>query len=212
MIGIAELTTEQLEALLKERKEKEAKERMERRNAYEQLREDTIAHLINQAVKLEDQLSKFKADAFGSMDALYELLKEYSNRHAEEDAKGNFTIENAAETLRIRYSVQELGNFDERSQQAERHIINFVTRQFADNEATKELIMKLLERKKGKLDIKLVQKLYSLEDKFQDESWKEGIRLLKESYQHHETKRYINFYVKDDVGAWQNITLKFSAA
>jgi hypothetical protein len=206
-----QLSTDQLEALLAQRKMQEAQERNKRRADYESLRETTVSGLIKEAKDLAHHLKDFKTFSFESMDALYELLKEYSNRHASDDAKGNFTIENATETQRICFAVQELGNFDERSKQAEKHIIDFVTRQFSNDANTQELIMKLLERTKGNLDIKLVQKLYSMEDKYDDASWKEGIRLLKESYQTHATKRYIRFYEKDENGEWQAISLSFSA-
>jgi transposase InsO family protein len=65
-------------------------------------------------------------------------------------------------------------------------------------------------RKKGELDINLVQKLYAMEDRFQDENWKRGIELLKESYSFSHSKDYIGFEVKNDKGEWLPINLQFS--
>ena len=70
--------------------------------------------------------------------------------------------------------------------------------------------MSLLERKKGELDIQLVQKLYAMENRFQDENWKRGIELLKESFQSSHSKDYINFEQRNASGEWQNINLQFS--
>ncbi|SIT25475.1 Protein of unknown function [Chryseobacterium ureilyticum] len=70
--------------------------------------------------------------------------------------------------------------------------------------------MSLLERKKGSLDILLVQKLYSMEDRFEDQNWKEGIRLLKESYSYNLSKDYVSFYKRDENNVWELINLNFS--
>jgi len=81
---------------------------------------------------------------------------------------------------------------------------------FENDVDTKDLVMSLLERKKGELDINLVQKLYAMEDRFQDENWKRGIELLKESYSFSHSKDYIGFEVKNDKGEWLPINLQFS--
>ena len=70
--------------------------------------------------------------------------------------------------------------------------------------------MSLLERKKGDLDIQLVQKLYSMEDRFDDENWREGIRLLKESYSYNHSKDYLSFFKKGNNNEWEGINLNFS--
>jgi len=189
-----ELTDEQLEALLNQRRENKAREQSEKRTAYEGLKEQVIKSLCMSAIDVNRALWAFKVHAFSEMTALYALLQEYSQRHA--DGDGNFTIESADKAFKIEYSRQERGGFDERSVQAEKHIIDFVNKQFAGDPTTHKLITSLLERKKGALDINLVQKLYSMEDAYQDENWLAGIRLLKESWNPSESKDYIRFYQK----------------
>ena len=141
------------------------------------------------------------------MQTMYQLLQEYSSRHA--DGKGNFRIE--VDNLRISYKRQGKPTFDEKADQAEKHIIDFVNTKFANDPDTKDLIMSLLERKKGDLDINLIQKLYAMEDRFTDESWKKGIELLKESYHYSHSKDYIGFEERDAKGEWQTINLQFSS-
>lgn len=200
------LTNEEFEDYLKRRNEKIAEERKKKRSEYEELKINTIAGLGMKAANLNNKLRDFKQEAFDEMQTLYKCLQEYSSRHA--DGKGNFTVDN--DKYKVSYKKQGKCSFDERAFQAEKHIKEFLdTRYSADND-TKDLIMQLLERKNGDLDVNLVQKLYQMEDRFQDENWIRGIQLLKESYQYTHSKDYIKFEEKNDQGEWIPISLQFS--
>ncbi|MEN4762672.1 MULTISPECIES: DUF3164 family protein [unclassified Chryseobacterium] len=200
------LSIEELEAELNARKQSEAKQREAKRSQYESLKKSVINDLVPVAEKLSDEIQDFKTKAFSELGSLFDLLKDYSKRH--QDGKGNFKIED--ENYRIQFKRQGKGTFDERSHQAERHIIDFLTSKYEGDRDTKDLIMSLLERKNGALDILLVQKLYSMEDRFDDENWKEGIKLLKESYKFSLSKDYVSFFKKDENNEWSGINLNFS--
>lgn len=189
-----------------EQKNKERTQRLAKKRDYEDLRNSTIVELCSEAMQLNNDLKSFKKKSFSSMQTIWEMLKEYSSRHA--DGKGNFKIE--FEDLRVTYKRQGKATFDERSHQAEKHIIDFVNAKFDSDKDTRDLIMSLLERKKGELDIYLVQKLYAMEDRFEDQNWKKGIELLKESYQYTHSKDYIGFEQRDEKGQWNSINLQFS--
>lgn len=195
----------------KELEEAEAYERAQRdsnRQAYEALRDETVTNLCKLAIDLNTQLREFKRKAFDDAQSVYNLLQEYSARH--NDGKGNFTIDSKDGNFRMNYKRQGKPNFDERSHQAEKHIIDFVNSKFGDDKDTKEMIMALLERKQGALDINLIQKLYQFEDRFDDENWRAGIKLLKESYSYNHSKDYIRFEQKNSIGEWEPITLQFT--
>lgn len=206
-IDLSQLTAEELKQELDKRNEFATKQKEANKEAYELLKRQTIFNLCTKAEELSELIKGFKEDAFSDMQTVYELLKEYSSRHA--DGKGNFKIE--YQNYRVLYKRQGKGIFDERSQQAEKHIIDFVNSKFEKDEDTRDLIMSLLERKKGELDINLVQKLYAMENRFQDESWKLGIELLKESYSYSHSKDYIAFEQRDSRGQWNGINLQFSS-
>lgn len=205
---IEDISIDELKSILAKKEAEESNKKAIARKAYEELKDNTIRELVPAAQKLSEQLSQFKQRAFSDMDALYEILCSYSKRHA--DGKGNFSVE-VASGMKITYKRQESGFFDERSQQAEKHIIDFVNSYYRDHDRTKELITSLLERKKGSLDIRLVQKLYSMETAFDDKNWHEGIRLLKESWQPSETRSYITFELKGKDGKWESINLNFAS-
>lgn len=203
---VSELSAEELESLLSAKKaEAQAKENEERK-AYEELKTKMVLELVSEASAISNTLKDFKTKAFSEMDALFQLLCRYSNR---KEGKGNFTLQ-LPEGVRISYKNQDLGFFDERSAQAEKHIIDFVNSYYSEHDSTRKLITSLLERKKGALDIKLVQKLYSMENEFENKNWKNGIKLLRESWTTSESKAYIRFEVKVKE-VWQSIDLNFAS-
>lgn len=205
-MNVSKLTDEEFEIEAQRRKKEKARKKDVAEKAYKGLKEDTLANLCNQAIHLNNHLKQFKEKAFNDMNSLYELLQEYSDRH--KDGKGNFKIDN--QIFRVSYKKQGKPSFDERSEQAEKHIIDFLTTRYSGDKDTKDLIMSLLERKKGDLDINLIQKLYQMEDRFDNEHWKTGIKLLKDSYSYSHSKDYIRFEKKNDKGAWETINLQFS--
>jgi len=208
-VSVEDLTSEQLEQLYKEKKDEERKDRKESREAYENMKDETLKQYCEGAKTLQETIRLFRKDSFSDIESLVELLREHSKRYS--DVKGNYTFETTDSKFKIKYSSNRLGKFDERSEEAIKHIKEFLSREFKKDSPARKLIFTLLERNKDQLDIKQIQKLYAMEDDYTDTAWVEGIRLLKESWQDSGTKQYINFYEKDDQGKWQHISLNFSA-
>lgn len=206
-VDLTKLSAEERAILIQQAKELEAKEVKKRREAYEEMKMDAIVSLITMAKDINKELAEFKKHSFDTMDALYELLKEYSGRHAE--GKGNFKIE--FENLKVEYNKQGKGSYDERATEAEKYIFDFIESRYSGDEGTKEFILSLLERKKGELDPDNIQKLYKYESKFNDPNFSRACELFRESYQYSHSKDYIRFYEKDERGQWKNILLQFSA-
>lgn len=205
-VDLSQMSDAEFEAEMKRRNLARVEQQEKLKKDYEDLKKETVMSLCADAIFLNEKLKCFKTKAFSDMQTVYEILKEYSNRH--KDGKGNFQLEHG--NFRVSYKRQGKPHFDERSHQAEKHIIDFVNTKFENDVDTKDLVMSLLERKKGELDINLVQKLYAMENRFQDENWKRGIELLKESYSYSHSKDYIGFETKNDKGEWQTINLQFS--
>ncbi len=205
-MGLEQFTDEEIAKAYETRQKAAQDAKIRQKQAYEKLKEDTLNLLGEKSEKLNGLMIDFKAEAFDSMQTLYDLLQEYSSRHA--DGKGNFKIEN--DRFKISYKRQGKATFDERSSQAEKHIIEFLNTRYTGDEDTKDLISSLLERKNGDLDINLIQKLYKMEDRFDDKNWKRGIELLKESYRYSHSKDYITFEKKNEAGELTPIVLQFS--
>ncbi len=204
---IDELSTDELAKALAKRQKQERELANKKRSAYEKKRDKTTVKLCTAAKKVSAGLRDFKEKAFADMEELYAELAEYSKRHADKD--GSFAIESADGRFKITYRRDDNSFFDERSEQAERHIVDFLNTRYNGDQDTRDLISSLMERTKGKLDIKLVSRLYSMESRFNDANWIEGIKLLKESFRKGETKHYINFYERVNT-EWQYIPMAFS--
>ena len=205
-IDLTQLSDEQFEAEMKRREQEKQKKANEQREAYDALKTETVVTLSDIAKAFSKDLKEFKTNSFEAMQTMYAMLQEYSSRYA--DGKGNFRLE--VGDYRVSYRRQGRATFDEKAYQAEKHIIDFINSKFSNEKDTKDFIMAMLERKKGELDINLIQKLYAMEDRFDDENWKKGISLLKESYQYSHSKDYILFEERNANGDWQNINLQFS--
>lgn len=202
------IPTDVLEQYIATKKKKELELIEEKRKNYESMRQELIVQLCTGALELQTVISSFKQRALSDMDAFYELLQEYSARH--KDGKGNFTLDYGM--FRIKYRNRTIMKFDERAIEAKKHIIDFVDKRWEGDEETRQLIKTLLnEQSSGELNARDVNKLYSMENSFNDENWKEGIRLLKESYKESDTKSYIQFFKKDGSGEYQAIVLNFPA-
>lgn len=200
-------TIADIEKELAEARQKAVDEANKKRQNYESIRETTVKGLCSKALELSKSIKSFKNEAFNDMNTLAEILREYSERHA--SGKGNFRIQFG--DFRVNYKKQGKPTFDERSHIAEGFIKDFIASKFQEDPDTFDLINSLLERKNGEFDINLIQKLYKMESRFDNENWKKGIELMKESYSYEFSKDYITFEEKNSNGEWVNIPLNFSS-
>ena len=63
----------------------------------------------------------------------------------------------------------------------------------------------------GDLEYSDVMNLYKHENEFNDPRWKEGLKLIKESFSNHLKGYGYEFKVKADDGKWQKLYLNFSS-
>lgn len=197
----------ELKILMEEAKRREQKEKLEKRQNYETLKDSTVLELCKKAAETSRIIEEFKKEAFEETNALIAVLREYSQRH--EESLGNFRF--ASGKFRVNYRRQGRPSFDEKATEGEFFIKEFVASKFQNDNDTRDLIVSLLERRKGDFDINLIQKLYKMEDRFDDENWKKGIQLIRESYSYEHSKDYITFEERNANGEWVMIPLNFAA-
>lgn len=199
---------EQLRQAQKEQKEKQERERKD----YEEARDTLINELAGFAVNLNGQMCDLKHEAMRQMTAFRARMLEYGSLRGGEKNKGSFEIKN--DKYKVTFSSNIVKAFDERAELAEKKIKQFLTSfvKKRDKETFK-LVNALLERneKSGDFDIGLINRLYKLEDSYDDPSWKEGIRLFKEAYNPSGTAYYIRFFERNEnTGSWDAIILDFA--
>lgn len=205
-IDVSKLTKEQLRQALAELDKKDQADR----EAYQQLKHDTVNKMCAEAVLLSSSLFTFHEAAMKELTGFREIMNQYGDLPA--NSKGGFSISNEDDTFRCRLKFQNLGDFDEKAEIAESHIRSFFERTLMKTDKNSyELVMKLLERKKGKLEYSRVMEILSFEDRYDDEGWKKACQLLKESFHHTGTKNYLEFEQKDENGVWKKINLNLSS-
>lgn len=210
--NLTALSTRDLEKALAQRKAQENAEREARRSEYETEKDELINTLGTTAIATADTLRTFKQSAMENVRGFRAKLLEYGQLRKGEANKGNFEIKN--DSFKITFSSQVRKCFDERSELAEeklkKFLGSFVKKRDKD---LHDLVLSLLERnpKSGDLDISNIQRLYKLEDRFDNDDWREAIRLFKESYNPDGTAYYVRFFNKDEQNGWQLINLNFAS-
>lgn len=212
-IDLSTLSAAELQAALNEKLKAERENRAAKKKKYEQERETLIEDLINDAIGVRNMLIAIKTKAMQKLPQFRAQMLEYGQLRKGDRNKGTFEIKN--EHYKIIFTNHEKKAFDERAELAEERLREFLeTFVKKSNQKTYRLVKSLLERnpKSGDYDITLINRLYALEEEFDDPNWKEAIRLFKESFSPTGTKQYARFFHKGANGEWVPIILDFANA
>lgn len=206
-----ELSTAELEELLATRKKAERAKAEKEKVEYEKGRDEMIQKVIVTAQCLYRELGEFKNFCHIEMDNQAVKLSEYGKLRS--NSKGGFSVTDSEDTMRITRRRDTEPVWDERSTKAIELIKEFLGDAIKKRDVKMyEILMSFLERNaNGDLEYNRVMDLYKHEDKFEDPRWKEGLRLIKESFSNHLKGYGYEFKVKDESGKWQNLYLNFSS-
>ena len=210
--AVEQLSTEELEALLEQRR-KEAKERERKeRDEYEHFIDKTTSRIVREAVGLHKHIANFHSKTTRDLEAMRDRLNEYGA--IKSNSKGGFTRKSKDGQHKVVYRFTQGGDWDERGEKAESLLKDFL-QDFVKKRDLKmyRVVSALLERtKEGKLEYSRVQSLYSLETEFDDPRWKEALRLFKEGYVPSKSKMRIEVYKRsDESGKWEPLSLNLSS-
>lgn len=210
-IDVSAMSTEQLEQLLKEKKTKEAKKREAERVKYEKDRDEKVHAILTTARTLFRELKEFKEYCHIEMENQAAALNRYGKIRS--NSKGGFSVTNSDDTLRVTRRRDTEPVWDERSGKAVELIKDFLSETIKKRDIKLyQILMGFLERNaNGDLEYSRVMDLISHEDKYEDNRWKEGLKLIKESFSNHFKGYGYEFKVKGTDGKWENILLNFSS-
>jgi len=210
-LDINTLPTAELEALLATRKENEKRQQQAARKAYEKDTNNKVVGIISQAEALFNKLDGFKKYCHAEMDKKAIALAAYGEIRS--TSKGGFSITSADGTMQVTRRRDTEPTWDERSTKAIELIKEFLGDAIKKRDLKMyEILMEFLQRNdKGELEYSKVMDLIKHEGKFGDPRWKEGLRLIKESYSNHLKGYGYVFKKKDANGKWETIVLNFSS-
>lgn len=210
---VDEISTEELEQILAKRRAEQQQQYEAKKQEYETLKTALINAIGARSCELAGEIREHKRHTMETLQRFREQMLEYGDVRGGEKNKGNFTIKN--EFFKITFSSQTKKEFDERAELAETHLKQFLNGFVKKRDkGLYELIMGLLERNHttGALDIDNINRLYKLEDKFEDADWKKAIELFKEAYNPTSTSRYVDIERATQEGGWEKVNLNFSSA
>lgn len=206
-----ELTDEQLEQEMAKRKKAKIAKQKKLKEKYENERDDSISIMIQNALNSFKELFALKQMTHQLMETQAVALENYGNMPIK--SKGGFSITTKDGQFRVTRTRNTEPVFDERSEKAIELIKNFLGDVVKKRDVdTYEILMTLISRNKNQdLEYSEVMNLLKHEDRFDDERWTEGLRLIKESYSNHLKGYGYEFKQKGADGKWERINLQFSS-
>ena len=207
-----ELTLDELELMLADKKKTETEQRRKERDSFEEMVDTETSQMVRKALRLRTILETFYSETTGSLNTMRDMLNEYGK--IKSNSKGGFHLKTKDGNHKIVYRFRTNCDWDARSAKAEDLLKDFlkdvVLKRDADSYA---LIMAMLEKNiNGKLEYSRLQALYSQEERFDDPRWKEAIRLFKESYIVTGSKMMLEFYQRNAESLkWEPILLNLSS-
>lgn len=212
MSSINEMSVEELERVLAEKKQLKKEAEIKRREAYEAIRAELIQKIKQKVHAVENDVKGLFDFIVQEVGAFIEVMNEYGQ--VKRVGQSNFSI--GDEEFKVIVRTNNVKSFDERADVAATRLIEFLqdwikkTKDGVDNPMY-QLAMTLLERNRyGDLDYKSVSKLYQLEDRFNDPEYTAIMQLFKESNTVERTATNYYFEERDARGVWRRIEISFN--
>ena len=212
MSNVNELSVEELERLLAEKKKMKKDEEIRKREAYEAIRAEVVHKIRTKVWGVVNIVKGFFDFVQAETGAFKEVMAEYGQLRD----PGQMSYKLDWDGFRIWIKCNKVKRFDERADVAALRLIEFLQTwiQRADNGVNNpmyQLAMTLLERNKfGDLDYKSISKLYELENKFNDPEYSEIMQLFKESNVVEGTATNYYFEERDERGVWRKLEPSFN--
>lgn len=190
-------------------KEKQA-QKLAQREAYEGLRATFVNEVKRKVEEATSVITSLKAWLDEESESFLGVMGEYGQLRHKEQA--SFTVVEG--DFKVVVSSQCIKDFDERAELASTRLIayldNYVSsREGGTDDPIYQLAMQMLERgKRGTLDYKNISRLYSLEDKF-DEEYRAIMDLFRESHTEKYSVRNYYFYTRTSDNRWERIEPSF---
>lgn len=205
------LTVEQLEAALQEKKKAEKAEKLKAKQQYESIRDSLVSELVIEASALNATMSTFKKTALRLINDFRDKAHEYGD--IRKNSKGGFSLRNSKTGEMVSLDRNTVPEYDERSTMAEQLIKDFLEDKVKKKDLQSyRLVMTLLEKnKRGDLTPSRVASLLKIKDNYDDHRWIKAMELFEESFNFRDISYSVSFFTKDEMGKDRAIVLTFSS-
>lgn len=211
IIDLSKCTAEELEAALQSKKEAEKRAEEKKKAQYEDERNDLVDLISKNVKSIHDTLKQFKEELHVKMDEQAARLSEYGAIRS--NSKGGFSILSKDGNFKITRVRATEPVWDERSTKAIELVEDFLSSTVKKhNKKLYEILITFISRNQnGDLEYQKVMNLVAHEDKYSDSRWKEGLKLIKESYSVHLRAYQYEFKQKNAQGSWVTVPINFTS-
>ena len=212
-----EMTAAELEeyAAFKAEREKKRKEqeRKELRASYAKAVDEEVAHAVNMLTGLSSTMKSFKERIYADFDTVLEMKSEITGVAKDNQRSHTFTTTDG--TMRLILGVNTIDGYRDTVEDGIAMVKEYIESLATDKKSRSlvSAVLRLLSRdQSGNIKASRVIQLRKMAEESGDERFIEGVRIIEESYQPTETKRYIRAERKDENGAWVSIPLSLTDA
>lgn len=212
-----EMTPEERQEFEEFRAERERKRREEERKAqrenYNKLVDDEVAAALEQLTALSEEIKTVKDTVYGNFAAILDIKSELLGLTKDNQRSHTFTTSDSR--YRLTLGVNVIDGYRDTVEDGIAMVKQSIEG-LANDERTRTLVaavLRLLSRDQaGNIKASRVLQLRKMADDSNDERFKEGVRIIMESYQPAVSKRYIRAECRNEKGAWVSIPLSMTDA
>ena len=177
----------------------------------ERMKEKSAQNILVSAVKLNKNLTEFKAMIWKLCDDVF--TQAMSQNGTQKATKGNFTWYNFDRSIKIEVSISDRIQFDDLNIKSAKALFDEFLNDSIDPkiEFVKELVNDAFSTSHNNLDPKKVMSLLKYRSKISDPRYQEAIRLIEEGIRRPDSKVYFRIWQKDGEGKYENIDLNLSS-
>lgn len=210
------MTSEELaeyEEMKKVKAEKVLKEKMQGDvETYKLMVDEIVEGLFPTLLIVSNSLGGAKRKVYEDLLNAIEIKKDLFNV---KENQNSHTFMNKEGTKRISIGYNVMDSYDDTVNEGVEKVKEYI-RSLAHNEETEQLVevveQLLSKDKKGNIKPSKVVMLSNLADKYNNEMFKEGVKIIKEAYKPTYSKQYVRAEFKDAKGVWINIPLGMTEA
>lgn len=175
--------------------------------------DEELAAAVPELRALSEQIKTVKDSTFGNFKAVLDMKAEVVG--FKEDGQYSHTFTNSNSTMRLTLGVNTVDGWTDMAETGIAMVRRYLE-SLATDTKTKSLVntvLKLLSKdRQGNLNASRVLQLQKMADESKDDQFIEAVKIIRESYQPTETRRYIRAQYRDDTtgNAWRNIPLSIT--
>ena len=202
------------EAFKAEKAKKEAAElRRQQRATYAQMVDEELAEAIPELRALSEQIKTTKDTLFSNFRAVLDMKADVVG--FKEDGQYSHTFTNSKSTMRLTLGVNTVDGWTDMAETGIAMVRRYLESLATDDKskALVNTVLRLLSKdRQGNLNASKVLQLQKMAEESHDEQFVEAVKIIRESYQPTETRRYIRAQYRDEStgNAWRNIPLSIT--